>query len=536
MTHAATVRHRLTAMLVLVAGFALGSCDSPAAPAAIATLTVTTPAATLIVGETMQAAATAHAANGTALADRPIEWSSSNDAIATVSAAGLIAAAAPGPVTITASSEGRTGQVTITILPVPVATVSISPDTATLQMGEARALTATLRDAAGMVLTGRTIGWSSSDEAVAQVAQDGIVTAVGVGEARITATSEGLSATAAVTVLPLPPDPPAGVRVERRSRLRAAVSWEPAERATAYRVERRQPGGPWSSMATTTDHGFVDETQRQRGATYEYRITAIGPASESPPSDAVATVVPAVRFAMIGDSNLARGVSGTTTVATSYLHGDDLSIDPDAYPDHPKLLSGRIMELRPEVEAVNHGISSTRTGTGTVSGGRPHALHSIAGTRRFEAEVLGLGYPWTAVGVPRVNAFVPTTADFGYYALGINDIGAGIAPETIRDNIATAINLWLAAGLPAAHLMVATLTPRLGSPHRFNIPLANELIRALVQEKGSSLVDIAALVSDDDGLTWKSSALHVGDGLHYSEATLALIAAEIHAVLGSHIP
>jgi lysophospholipase L1-like esterase len=307
------------------------------------------------------------------------------------------------------------------------------------------------------------------------------------------------------------------------------------EDADEYRLERRLAGGSWNSLATTDTTTFLDDSPRNRGATYEYRVTALRRGTASLPSASAATVVPAYRLTLIGDSNLARGVAGTTIVATSYLHGDTLSIDPDAFPDHPKLLSGRVMALRSSVEAVNHGISSTRTGTGTVNG-RPNALHAIGGITRFEAEVLGLGYPWTAAGIARVNAFAPTGADFGYYALGINDIAIGTSPETIRDNIAVAMDRWIAAGLPPARFMVATLGPRLGNSHRASIPAANELIRALAADRGVSLIDIAALVSDDDGLTWKSAALHTGDGLHYSEATLDLVAAEIHRVMGGLIP
>jgi hypothetical protein len=325
------------------------------------------------------------------------------------------------------------------------------------------------------------------------------------------------------------------VRAERRSRLRARIAWNASEGAVEYRVDRRLAGGVWAALATTTVLSFVDESERTRGAQYEYRVTAIGDGVSSPPSSTVPTVVPAIRLALIGDSNLERGKSDTTTVARSYVSGASFSIDPNAYPDHPKLMSGKIMALRPDVEAVNHGISNTRTGTGTVSD-RPHALHSINGITRFEAEVLGKGYPWTATGIPRVNSFVPTAVDFGYYALGVNDIAAGVAPETIRDNIGIAIDMWLAAGLPAERLMVATIGPRVGNTHQNRIPVTNQLIRALVAAKGVSLVDIAQLVSGDDGLTWKSPALQTGDGLHFSEATLDLIAAEISAIMTSVAP
>jgi uncharacterized protein YjdB len=61
-------------------------------------------------------------------------------------------------------------------------------------------LTALTRDASGNVLTGRVVTWTSSNTAVASVSSAGVVTGVKVGTATITATSEGKTGTATVTV------------------------------------------------------------------------------------------------------------------------------------------------------------------------------------------------------------------------------------------------------------------------------------------------------------------------------------------------
>src|SRR5213079_1687758 len=58
------------------------------------------------------------------------------------------------------------------------------------------------KDASGNALTGRTITWSSSDNSVATVSSSGLVSGVVAGSATITATSEGQSGTAAITVTP----------------------------------------------------------------------------------------------------------------------------------------------------------------------------------------------------------------------------------------------------------------------------------------------------------------------------------------------
>jgi alpha-tubulin suppressor-like RCC1 family protein len=85
--------------------------------------------------------------------------------------------------------------------PAAVATVSVSPSNANVNVGATTTLAATVKDASGTTLTGRTIAWSSSSEAIARVdASSGVVTGVGAGTATITAASEGKSGTATVVV------------------------------------------------------------------------------------------------------------------------------------------------------------------------------------------------------------------------------------------------------------------------------------------------------------------------------------------------
>jgi hypothetical protein len=68
-------------------------------------------------------------------------------------------------------------------------------------VGQAVQLTATPRDASGNPLAGRTITWTSGNLGVATVSAGGLVSAVAVGAVTITATSEGQSGTALVTVV-----------------------------------------------------------------------------------------------------------------------------------------------------------------------------------------------------------------------------------------------------------------------------------------------------------------------------------------------
>ena len=182
---------------------------SPVPLAPVASVTVSPPSSTINVGATVQFTATTKDANGNVLADRAITWTSNNNGIATVSSNGLVTGVASGgPVTITAASEGQTGTATITVSVVPlapVASVTVSPPSSTINVGATVQLAATTKDANGNVLTGRAITWTSSNNGVATVSSNGLVTGVAAGgPVTITATSEGQNGTSSVTVTLVP--------------------------------------------------------------------------------------------------------------------------------------------------------------------------------------------------------------------------------------------------------------------------------------------------------------------------------------------
>ena len=78
--------------------------------------------------------------------------------------------------------------------PAVVASVAISPAHDTLEAGTTTQLQATVRDASGNVLTGRTESWTSDNESAATVDQSGVVTAVNNGVAHVQVTVEGVRA------------------------------------------------------------------------------------------------------------------------------------------------------------------------------------------------------------------------------------------------------------------------------------------------------------------------------------------------------
>src|SRR5207245_969735 len=87
---------------------------------------------------------------------------------------------------------------------VPVPSVSGRPATASVQTGQTVQLTATPKDASGGALSGRTVTWASSNVGVATVSGSVLVSGVAAGSATITATSEGQSGSAVVSVTIVP--------------------------------------------------------------------------------------------------------------------------------------------------------------------------------------------------------------------------------------------------------------------------------------------------------------------------------------------
>ena len=81
-----------------------------------------------------------------------------------------------------------------------VAQVDLSPSDVLIGPSETATLSAVARSAIGNVLPGYAVTWTSSDDLVATVANTGIVTGQAFGDATITATIEGKSAQATITV------------------------------------------------------------------------------------------------------------------------------------------------------------------------------------------------------------------------------------------------------------------------------------------------------------------------------------------------
>ena len=193
--------------LVVLALSACATTDGIDPPAPTLTQVVLTPAtASLQTGATQQFSASGRLSDGSTSAVTVTYGATGG----TITAGGLYTAGTTaGSFRVIATQQGGpladTSAVTVTALaPAPVASVTVSPASAAVVAGGTQQLTATLRDAAGSTLTGRTVTWSSGNGAVATVSASGLVSAVAAGSATITATSEGQQGSSALTVTAAP--------------------------------------------------------------------------------------------------------------------------------------------------------------------------------------------------------------------------------------------------------------------------------------------------------------------------------------------
>lgn len=199
----ATAGNSGTATITATSGGASGTAVITVLPPPVATVAVTPAQGSILVGATLQFTAVARDASGNVLSGRALAWVSQNPSVASVDGTGLVTGnAVGGPVTITATSEGKTGTSAITVIPPPVATVEVTPAQGSVLVGSTIQLTAVTKDASGNVLNGKSVSWVSQSHSLASVDGNGLVTGVAAGgPVTITAMSEGKTGAAQITVV-----------------------------------------------------------------------------------------------------------------------------------------------------------------------------------------------------------------------------------------------------------------------------------------------------------------------------------------------
>lgn len=189
--------------------------------------------------------------------DYTVTYTSSDDSIATVDAAGNVTTVAAGEADVTAEIAGNGLMATCHVVVTPaVEALYLSDDAVTLGTGDDATLTLYAEPEEADVSAAV---WTSSDESIATVDEEGTVTAVAEGEATVTATLGGMQAACEVTVS----DKAAGGASGGGASASSSGSGSSAPAATSYGAI------PFSLAAGTQEWWHIDSTDDAYWATLE---------------------------------------------------------------------------------------------------------------------------------------------------------------------------------------------------------------------------------------------------------------------------
>ena len=191
-----------TARTVTATVAQLGAFAAVLQPQVATAITAAPASASVSVGGSTQLSVTARDQMGGAMT-AAVTWSSAATSVATVSSSGVVQGVAVGSTIITANAgAGITSTVAITVTaPVGVTSVSVSPSSATMQIGDTRQLSATVVASAGIATT---VTWSSSDNSKVTVSAAGLATAVAASGAQVCATSTADASKQACATITVP--------------------------------------------------------------------------------------------------------------------------------------------------------------------------------------------------------------------------------------------------------------------------------------------------------------------------------------------
>lgn len=185
---------------------AILACSSDATNpdgAAVDSVAITPPSASLLVGSSVALAAEVLDANGEIIPSLNVTWTSEDTLVAQVSPTGVVTGMGAGTARIAASSWGKNAVATITVnhlvMP-PVARIVIAPANPRITVGQSIQLGASILDNADHVINGMTLVWSSSNTARATVDQSGLVKGISAGTVTITASAGGKSGATTVRI------------------------------------------------------------------------------------------------------------------------------------------------------------------------------------------------------------------------------------------------------------------------------------------------------------------------------------------------
>lgn len=301
---------------------------------------------------TVQFGAQTRTAAGALLLGRDVSWSTSNPSIGTMDANGKLATHAPGTFAVYAESEGV---VTTTMLTVEgwIATLEIDPDKLLLSQGMMAQFMVTARDAFGNIVH-PIYSWTSSDPTVLPIGKTGGVAAYEPGESIVTASSEGMSISVAVKVIPVEKQVLCDrVELDVHS-IELSVGEEILLTATAYDADDNEIVRPleWTSSnetLVTVDDGLVTAVARKPDLPDPTITVTCDGATDEATVKVVAKRGPAT-WIQVKEIMVVFVGQGAKVEAIAYDKYGPMSVTPTLHtttPDVLKIVDGQIVGLAP---------------------------------------------------------------------------------------------------------------------------------------------------------------------------------------------
>lgn len=180
----------------------------------LTTLEIAPQDAELALGETVDIEATGEYKGGVQQnVTSKATWASKNSAVAKLIEnesveSKTIASVANGATTVEATFQSISDTAGISVTSAALTQISISPESKSIKAGKVLQLKAegTFTDRSTKNLTDN-VAWSSSDEELASISEDGVISALKAGDVSLTASQDSFSASAALTIVTAPSSP-----------------------------------------------------------------------------------------------------------------------------------------------------------------------------------------------------------------------------------------------------------------------------------------------------------------------------------------
>lgn len=271
------------------------------------------------------------------VSDRPVAWKSSDESIVTVDDTGLVRAVKIGTAKVTATVDDKSAECLVTVNERLVESVTIDETSIEIVQGETQQLTAVVLPENA---DNKSVEWSSSDESIATVSADGLVTAVNVGSAQIFAKAGDKQGRCDVTVVGIPVE---SVTLDKDF-IELSVGGTYKFEATVLPENAYDKTIVWSSDDESIVNMYYGTISAKKAGTTYIRAKA-------GEVEAVCEVVVKATEVNVGDFYYSDGTwsteldEGKTCIGIVFWAGDPSAYDPVLKSEHPECTNGLVLAL-----------------------------------------------------------------------------------------------------------------------------------------------------------------------------------------------